>query len=212
MTEKKIDPKAVDFSDAPLYRKTAELREEDVEHVTEEHEVVTRFEDKDHEETRNTAHVGDYVVTGPRGEKYVLDAHKFHEMYEEKDTDHGHVYASKNVGRGVLIEEDICFTAPWGSEMHMHRGDTMFKVNENDIYGIEKDAFKQTYGRATEEGEIFVSMSESLEEQRIAAAVHGCRKHLGDIAQRKALEAGHSLDTGPHVKTSSLDDDTGPDR
>ena len=180
---KQVDTKELDFSEAPNFKKTAQIAKGNVEFAQEEQEVITTI--GDHEETRNIASVGDAIVTGDQGERYVIKADKFEKLYEvdKKDPE---LYSSKGVVQGVVLEEDIEFEAPWGETMRMHAGDTMVK-NGEDIYGIEKQAFESTYGRATPESELIIGLDASTQQQRYACAEYGQMNHVSDVQNRSSL-------------------------
>lgn len=64
------DSSKYDFSKAANYRKTATIKESQIEIADKAQEVITMINGK--EETRNTAQEGDYIITGVKGERYAL--------------------------------------------------------------------------------------------------------------------------------------------
>lgn len=102
-------------------------------------------------ETTNTAAAGDYVVTGPKGEEYIISGEKFNKLYEA--TAEEGVYKAKGLVKAYQIPEgteDFTFVAPWGEDMLVQAGDyiaTSFADNfdAEKCYRIEKGVFEQTY-------------------------------------------------------------------
>ncbi len=133
-----------DFSNAPIYRKTAALDKANVEIADAQQEVVTVINGK--EETRNTAQAGDRIITGVKGEQYVIKEAKFGGLYEEDPTDSSR-FISKNVIRAMPLAENTELTAPWGEKQRAAKGGYVAQRvdNPSDIYLIEEDSFKATY-------------------------------------------------------------------
>ena len=138
-----------DFSNAPVYRKSATLDKSQVETATAKQDVVTTINGK--EETRNTAEAGDKIITGVKGERYVIKQAKFGGLYEE-DPSNSSRYISTNVIRAIPLEEPTELTAPWGEKQRAKKGSFVAqRVDEPaDVYLIEKSAFEMTYAPITE--------------------------------------------------------------
>lgn len=97
-----------------------------------------------HVETTNTANRGDFIVTGTQGEQYIISADKLHSRYTLSPD------RTKAITKPVEIEfeyadEDISFEASWGELMHMKKGDALVQENGKLGYGINIDAFHETY-------------------------------------------------------------------
>ncbi len=112
----------------------------DFELVEEPKEVITMIDDK--QETKNTAKPGDYIITGSKGEQYVLSSDKFKSRYDIVDG------KAKTKPVKILAKEwnidNLEFVASWGEKMIIENGD--FLVNNNgEFYRIEKGAFHNTY-------------------------------------------------------------------
>ena len=133
-----------DFSNAPIYRKTATLDKAQVETAAARQEVVTVINGK--EETRNTAEVGDKIITGVKGERYVIPKPKFGDLYEE-DSGNPSRYISKNVILALPLVENTELTAPWGERQRATKGGFVAQRvgSATDVYLIEEGAFKATY-------------------------------------------------------------------
>lgn len=180
---KEIDPKIVDFSGAAVFRKTARLAQDKIEVAKAEQEVVTVIAGKP--ETRNTAKPGDYVVTGPLGERYVIAGNRFDRLYEPDPSRPGE-FRSKGTVLAVLLIEPVTFKAPWGEQQRIDAGGVMVK-NGDDIYGIAEAAFAETYGRADREGKVFVGLDVPLPQQKTAAQERGETAHVADLDRRMAI-------------------------
>lgn len=138
------DIRAFDFSQAPVYRKTATLLKSNVEIVTGTQEIYTVINGR--LETKNTAQTGDRIITGVKGERYILNAENFAATYEEDLADPSR-YLSKNFIYALQPEDNIELIAPWGERQRTVRGGYVAQRlgNLNDIYLIEEDAFHRTY-------------------------------------------------------------------
>lgn len=113
-------------------------------------EIVTKMSNG-LEETRNSVKIDEktgkpgWVVTNPDGEQYIVPDSKFIEKYEI-DPENPAQYKPK--GGPVLslqINEHIEFTAPWGAPMKIECGGSLILSSPNDIYGIQKAEFENTY-------------------------------------------------------------------
>ena len=142
-------PTSFDFSRAPLYRKTATLATSQVETATATQDVATTI--NGNEETRNTAEAGDKIITGARGERYVLKQAKFGGLYEEDPYD-ASTYISTNVIRAMQLAEPTELTAPWGERQRAGKGSFVAQRVDDvaDVYLIEKGAFEMTYALVME--------------------------------------------------------------
>ena len=100
-------------------------------------------------ETTNTAHKGDWVVTGPKGEEYIISGEKFDSRY--KATDKPNVFKATGVCyaieyRGLAFQ----FDASWGERMIMKSGDYLASLSPtgSEPYRIEREVFHKTYKEA----------------------------------------------------------------
>lgn len=111
--------------------------------------VITIVKGK--EETRNKAKKDDMVVMNPSNEQYIIDAKKFAARYTKDDKldKTWTLYEAKGECFGFRYKgPSFKFTAPWGELMLVENGDMIVSTSPeggNDIYRIEKDAFKSTY-------------------------------------------------------------------
>lgn len=105
-------------------------------------EVVTQIDGT--EETRVHAKPGDWILTGPAGERYVLDDSKFHARYRLRENSS---YAEA-IGscRATSLDEAFTFMAPWGTPMIFEPGDYLACGGApSDLYRIERSVFEKTY-------------------------------------------------------------------
>ena len=103
------------------------------------------------EETKNTVKIDEktgepgWIVTNPDGEEYIVEDSIFKKKYEI-DPENPSQYKPK--GGPVLsstIDEHIEFDAPWGETMKIESGGSLILSGPNDIYGIQKAEFENTY-------------------------------------------------------------------
>lgn len=113
-------------------------------------EVVTKMANG-LEETRNTVMVDKktgnlgWIVTNPDGEEYIVEDSVFQKKYEI-DPENPEQYKPKGGPvLSVLIDEDIEFNAPWGESMKIEAGGSLILSGPEDIYGIQKAEFENTY-------------------------------------------------------------------
>ena len=103
------------------------------------------------EETVNSANPGDFIVTNPSGERYVISAEKFAARYEA--TSEPGVYDAKGYCRAISnpFVQPIEIQASWGSPQ---QGDDDCLIADTcdatgklsgEPYLIERQAFKDTY-------------------------------------------------------------------
>ncbi len=86
--------------------------------------------------------------------------------------------------KALRLDEDTVIPASWGPQ-NIEAGGVV--VLENDgvkVYGIEKGALEQTYGRADEDGKVFVKMDAPLTVQLREASSRGEETHKADILER----------------------------
>lgn len=132
---------------APIFKKqgTVQARAAKVDE-----KITTTLEDGT-VETKNTAKKGDWLVTNPGGEQYLVPGHKFKARYEESDTPgtfnaKGHCRAIRNPF-GTPVE----IMASWGSPQQGDEDCWFADVCDADGNGdsspylIAADAFSQTY-------------------------------------------------------------------
>ncbi len=149
-TVEKIDRKAQQvisaLSTAPVFKKQGQVK---ARRATADEEITTVLEGGA-KETVNRAKQGDWIVTNPGGEQYILNDTKFLGRYE--DVGDG-VYAAKGHCRSILnpFGKPIEIMASWGAPQN---GDERCMIADTcdangkcdgEPYLIDADAFAKTY-------------------------------------------------------------------
>ncbi len=114
--------------------------------------IITEEDGTERVETINTANPGDAIVTGKKGERYVVSAEDFSKLYEPLTDENGVItdgrYLPKNIVKCMKnpTGQEIIIDAPWGGEQ-TGRADCMIVESQinGDRYLIEIGAFEMTY-------------------------------------------------------------------
>ena len=114
--------------------------------------IITEEDGTERVETVNTANPGDAIVTGKKGERYVVGAEDFGKLYEPLTDENGVItngrYLPKNVVKCMKnpTGQEIIIDAPWGGEQ-TGGADCMIVESQinGDRYLIEIGAFEMTY-------------------------------------------------------------------
>lgn len=117
--------------------------------------VSTDFDRGDGEsynETTNIAHPGDAIITGAKGERYVLTADNFARMYEPLTDENGQIVEGKWLPKNVIKRmknptgQEIVIDAPWGGDQTGEADSWIVESQINgDRYIIEAAAFDASY-------------------------------------------------------------------
>jgi len=135
---------------APVYKKKGEVTAQ----VAAGGEKIETILADGTKETANTAEAGDFIITNPGGERYIVKPDKFNKRYGPKEGEEG-VYEAKGYCKAISnpYEEDIKMMASWGEvqigDWECKLADTYdpeTKTLGGEPYIIEKNAFEQTYG------------------------------------------------------------------
>lgn len=102
------------------------------------------------QETTNTAGPEDVVVKNPTGELYILSKKKFLSRYaiDTITSDFKPAKATGSCYAFIYEGKPFTFMAPWGEKMIVENRDFIAQSSKgdyNDIYRIEREAFKRTY-------------------------------------------------------------------
>lgn len=104
-------------------------------------------------ETTNVANAGDWIVTNPGGEKYVVPAAKFPKKYEPcPELGDGWYKPTGGVQKFLELTEDVSFICSWGEEQFIQAGGFINVTDLGDIYGIARQEFFDTYKECLEDG------------------------------------------------------------
>jgi hypothetical protein len=149
---RKIDRKApeilVALATAPVFKKQGQV----IARLAIAGESLTTTLASGKKETENKANEGDWIVTNPSGEEYIISGAKFTARYEPTST--GGVYAAKGSCRAIVnpFGEPIEIMASWGSPQT--GGDDCMIADVCDADGsnlsgepylIDASAFAETY-------------------------------------------------------------------
>jgi hypothetical protein len=147
----KINRKSADIlaalATAPVFKKQGTVK---ARPAAEGEQIVTVLA-SGHQETTNAAKAGDWIVTNPNGEQYIIGSEKFNSRYEM--TAENGVYAARGFCRAIRnpFGYPIEIMANWGSPQtgddHCLIADTCNAAGElsGEPYLIEAAAFAKTY-------------------------------------------------------------------
>jgi len=107
--------------------------------------IVTQVKDGTIE-TTNIAHSGDWIITNPGGEQYIIPGDKFAKKYvPATELGEGWYKPAGGPQSFLQIKQDITLIASWGEEQHLKAGAYLNITNPGDIYGVAEIEFHQTY-------------------------------------------------------------------
>ena len=137
---------------APIFKKKSRVR---ARPAVAGERILTKLSSGE-QETVNTAKAGDWIVTNPSGEEYIIDEKKFSSRYDEVPGEHG-VFQAKGYCRATKnpFGKPIAIMASWGepqmgdadcwiADVCDARGEKM----DGEPYLIDGKAFEETYGPA----------------------------------------------------------------
>jgi len=111
--------------------------------------VVTKINGK--VEAKTKLQRGDYVICGPKGEKYSMPLEKVLNTYDLSS-----ISTKKVIREGFKITNidgkkhgnDVEIMASWGSKQNLKVGDyILLEFDKKKYYGIEEKAFRETYNK-----------------------------------------------------------------
>lgn len=114
--------------------------------------IITEGDETKRVETVNTANPGDAIVTGKKGERYIVSTEDFSKLYEPLTDEDGVAADGRYLPRNVVkcmenpTRQEIIIDAPWGGEQ-TGGADCMIVESQinGDKYLIERGAFEMTY-------------------------------------------------------------------
>lgn len=133
------------FKNAPLYEKFAIVTARKARLG----EIITTIVPSKNglmKETINQANEGDFIVTNPGGEKYIVKGNKFSKLYKKLEDG---TFKSLGEVKAIQTNKNLQFIAPWGENMKILAGGYLVE-NDGDRYGIDESAFNSTYKRKDE--------------------------------------------------------------
>ena len=111
--------------------------------------VVTKINGK--VEAKTKLQRGDYVICGPKGEKYSMPLEKVLNTYDLSS-----ISTKKVIREGFKITNidgkkhgnDVEIMASWGSKQNLKVGDyILLEFDKKKYYGVEEKAFRETYNK-----------------------------------------------------------------
>jgi len=98
-------------------------------------------------ETTKNGKIGDYVLTGPKGEEYTVEASKVKDRYiEVSNKNNKIILETKPVKiKYTLSNKNFTFEASWGEKMIAEIDDALVYEDGKLSYRIEKEIFNKTY-------------------------------------------------------------------
>lgn len=131
------------FDTAAFYRKTATLSASNVRESAGNEKIVTMVEGRI--EREGVTKPGDKVVTGTKGEQYIITKEKFPTLYEVSPEEDA-VYRSKNSGWVKTLEEDTTVVRSDGTEITGKAGDALLLSSTTSTLNvIDAGVFAKTY-------------------------------------------------------------------
>ena len=114
--------------------------------------IITEEDGTERVEAINTANPGDAIITGNKGERYVVGAEDFNKLYEPLTDENGVITDGKYLPKNVVkcmnnpTGQEIIIDAPWGGEQ-TGGADCMIVESQvnGDKYLTERGAFEMTY-------------------------------------------------------------------
>ena len=90
---------------------------------------------------------GDYILTGPKGEKYPMPPAKFKELKD--DNGNGTCTPKKIIKLAKLADHDGIVNTSWGEPLnYTAENDYIVRHGNNDYGVVKKDIFVKTYSKA----------------------------------------------------------------
>ena len=111
--------------------------------------VITKINGK--VEAKTKLQRGDYVICGPKGEKYSMPLEKVLNTYDLSS-----ISTKKVIREGFKITNidgkkhgnDVEIMASWGSKQNLKVGDyILLEFDKKKYYGVEEKAFRETYNK-----------------------------------------------------------------
>ena len=97
-------------------------------------------------ETRNVAKAGDYIITNPGGERYIVPGDKFAKKYEAAmELGEGWYKPTGKPQQFRQLKQDMVITASWGEKQVLRKGSYVNVTDLGDLYGVAEREFDDTY-------------------------------------------------------------------
>lgn len=131
------------FGQVDTYAKYARIQA--VEAKGGEH-IMTKLTDGTVEVSDHVAKAGEWIVTNPGGEQYVVESAKFAKKYEKAAELGDGWFKPKGAPQKFRkIKYDMTIRASWGEEQLLRKGAYINVTDMSDIYGVAEKEFADTY-------------------------------------------------------------------
>ena len=88
----------------------------------------------------------DWIVTQASGEQMIVTNQKYNSLYEVSSAKPGETIKPVGKFRAMIrLKENVAFKASWGEMQYIKKDGVMVVIDENDIYGIQKEEFDGSY-------------------------------------------------------------------
>lgn len=118
--------------------------------------LVTRMKSGLVETVNTVKHDGDFILTNPSGEEYIIPKATFEAKYNPVPNEQSEYSPKPSPQLFLRINESISFTAPWGEAMNIAAGGflNVTDIKKKDVYGIQKEEFLETYSLCDPQGKV----------------------------------------------------------
>ncbi len=131
------------FAQSAFFRKTSVLKAADIRLSEGNEHIVTIVDGRT--EREGITKPGDHVVTGQKGEQYIVTKEKFPTLYEPDPNDAG-IFRSKNAGWALTLEDDATIVRNDGTEVSGKKGDALlFSFVSATVNVIDAQVFAKSY-------------------------------------------------------------------
>ena len=101
----------------------------------------------------------DWIVTQESGENMVVSDAKYKSLYEIGDIKPGEKIKPNGKYRAMIrIDENVALKTSWGEVQYIKKGGVLVVLEQNDIYGIQKEEFENSYKIIEEKTELAKNM------------------------------------------------------
>lgn len=149
--------------------------------LTKDEKIETIIDGKT--ETTKNGKIGEYVITGTKGEEYVVDAKTVAKKYTINKTGNNAKITTKPVEIDFAVSDrEFTFTASWGEDMISEPGDALVYEDGKLSYRIEKEAFSNTYDINEPETDLQKKIKRIAE---LEAEIQTENKHIKSVLKAK---------------------------
>jgi hypothetical protein len=194
-----------DFSEAPLFLKTARLPVAFVTVARGGEHIENLHTDKDGSVFKQNdiiANNGDHIIARAGQDIYTVPAEKFNAIYVIDPKDPAQ-YMSRNAGRAIFLEQDTTIISTRGHEQYIKAGGVVFEGYCGEIYGNQDYSFEEDFARQASDGSL-MPLTKPLGEQLKWALEKGENLHVTDIQNRMRFQQNRVLIAAPTLIKPAL--------